>query len=252
MKYFSNFVSTAAVLGCGLFLTLQTASATPLNPINGTLDTLGTFTISATSLDFCTGTGPCTGTSGAYDGEIGTGDLAIYTGGGTITDLSNAAELPGTLLTTPVVFMTFTPGGTSLGSNPATGPDIEFLITEVFAGTGTNANCLAGLSPCTPTGSAVTLTDTNGGDSSATISAVGIALNVTTGAMDPLQIVLTSQFNTPYSTVLGALASEGSVTSTYSGSFSATSVPEPSSLAMMGIGASLIFGAVVRRRRLTR
>jgi hypothetical protein len=244
MNCFFKILATVGVLGCG---------ALSASPINGTLQLGGTFTIGPTFLNFCAAPGPCAAAPGAWNSPAsGTGDLSAYTGNGLLTNLSQGTEPVGTLLPgNGVPFLIFT-GGAAVGggSNPAT-PTIEFFITEVFAGVGTAANCASGGvgTLCTPTGSAVTLLNGPGGNSSATITAVGLAENLTTGEFDALQIVLTSQFNTTYEQVVSTEQTFGSVTNTFSAVFAATSVPEPSSMAMMAIGAGLVLFAARRRKQ---
>jgi hypothetical protein len=225
MKYISKTVAIAGVLG-SLFM-IQAASA---GPINGTLVLGGTFTIGSDFLNFCASPGPCTSaTPGPWN-----------------TPSSGSLDEPvGTALSTPVLFLTFTPNA----GNPAT-PEIEFLLTEVFAGVGTGDCTSGGVgATCTPAGSAVTFLNGSGGNSSATITIDGLAVNLLTSETDALQIVLTSQFNTPYEDVLTTETNAGSVTNTYSASFTATSIPEPSSLGMIGIGAGLIMLAARRRKQ---
>jgi hypothetical protein len=250
MKYFSRILATVGVLSCSLSMSMQTASA---SPINGTLQLGGTFTIGPTFLNFCPAPGPCPAAPGPWNSPAtGTGDLSAYTGDGMITNLSSGTEPVGTLLPgNGIPFLVFT-GGVSVGggSNPDT-PTIEFFITEVFAGVGTAANCASGGEGtlCTPTGSAVTLLNGSGGNSSATITAAGLAENLTTGEFDALQIVLTSQFNTTYESVLNTEATFGSITNTFSATFTATSAPEPSSMWMIGIGAGLVLFAARRHKQ---
>jgi hypothetical protein len=244
MNCFLKVLATAGMLGCGAL------SATP---INGTLQLGGTFTIGPTFLNFCAAPGPCPSAPGAWNSPAtGTGDLSLYTGDGLLTNLTQGTEPVGTLLTgNGVLFLTFTGGAAAGGgSNPAT-PTIEFFITEVFAGVGSAANCASGGvgTLCTPVGSAVTLLNGPGGNSSATITAVGLAENMTTGEFDALQIVLTSQFNTTYEQVVSAEETLGSVTNTFSATFTAASAPEPSSMGMMAIGAGLVLFAARRRKQ---
>jgi hypothetical protein len=60
----------------------------------------------------------------------------------------------------------------------------------------------------------------------------------------------TSQFNVPYQTVLAQLQASGSVTNSYSATFSVTqtqtAVPEPGCLSMLGLGLVLL-PALLRR-----
>jgi len=210
--------------------------------INGTLQLGGTFTLGPTgSINFCSTGGPCPAAPGNWNVPgVGTGDLntpyADDPNGGLITNLSNATEPVGTLVA-PVLFLTFAPSG----ALPT--PDIDFFMTELFAGVGGTAQCAAVPAPgqiCTPSGTALTFLNGAGGNSSVTITAEGLAKRVSTAETDPLQIVITSQFNTPFQTVLAALAANGSVTNTYSATFTATPAttptPEPSSLLMLSSG----------------
>jgi hypothetical protein len=249
MKSFSNVLATAGVLSCGLFLSMQMASATP---VNGTEVLGGTFTIGPTFLNFCAAPGPCAAAPGPWNSPAtGTGDLVNYTGNGLITNLSSGSEPINTVLAGHgLVFLTFTPGAAVGGGSNPTPVTIEFWVSEVFAGVG-DPTCSS--ITCTPAGSPVTFVNTAGGGSTASVSATGYAENLTTGEFDPLQMVFTSQFNVPYGTVLFAEQQPGgSVTNTYSASFSASSVPEPSTMQMMGAGIGLVLFAVARRRKQTR
>jgi hypothetical protein len=248
MKIFSKILATVAVLTCG-FVSMQTASALP---VNGTEQLGGTFTIGPNFLNFCVPASPganCPAAPGGWNvPATGLGDLSTYNGGGIETNLSSGAEPVGTLLATPVLFLTFTGGS----GNPAV-PDIEFFITEVFAGVGTG-NCVTGGagSTCTPAGSPVTFLNTTGSTSSATISAIGFARRISTGEDSPLNMVFTSQFTTNYETVEFQESQQGFVTNTYSATFTASSIPEPSTMQMMGAGIGLVLFAVARRRKQTR
>jgi hypothetical protein len=219
-------------------------------PITGTLQLGGTFTIGPTFLSFCATAGPCPTAPGNWNVPgNGTGDLsapyASDPNGGLITNLNSITEPVGTLLAgNGIQFLIFANSGALLT------PDIDFFLTEVFAGVGTNAAC--GLAPapgevCTPTGSAATLINGAGGDSSATITMQGWARRISTGELSNLQMVFTSQFNTPFQSVLSTLASSGSVTNTFSASFSASPVPEP--VTSMLVGSGLLALGLLRRRK---
>ena len=238
------------LLTCAVLI--AASSPATASPITGTLQLSGTFTIGPTFLNFCATAGPCAAAPGNWNVPgNGTGDLASpYSddpNGGLITNLSSAAEPVGTLLPgNGVLFLTFTPSGALLTS------DIQFYVTEVFGGVGSNASCVAAPAPgqvCTLTGSSVTLINGAGGDSSATITMQGLARRISTNEFDPLQVVFTSQFNTPYQSVLSTLAASGTVTNTFSASFSATPVPEPITSVLLG-SALLAIGLMRRRVRL--
>ncbi len=229
-------------------LTVLSAPATA-TPVTGTLQVSGTFTIGPTFLSFCANPGPCAVAPGNWNVPgNGTGDLASpYAddpNGGLITNLNDVDEPVGTVLAgTGVKFLTFASSGALIT------PDINFFVTEVFGGVGTLAACASVPAPgelCTPSGSAVTLVNGAGGDSSATITMEGLAQRISTGELSELKMVFTSQFNTPFQTVLSTLASNGSVTNTFSASF--TAIPEPVTSALVGSGL-LALGILRRRKR---
>jgi hypothetical protein len=237
------------LITCAAMIALS-APATA-SPVTGTLQLAGTFTIGPTFLSFCATPGPCPIAPGNWNVPgNGTGDLAApYANdpnGGLFTNLNDAMEPVGTLLPgNGVSLLTFTSSGA------LTTPDIEFFVTEVFPGVGNAADCGSIPAPgeiCTPMGSAVTLVNGAGGDSSATITMQGLALRISTGELSNLQVVLTSQFNTPFQSVLGTLGSDGSVTNTFSASFSATPVPEPVTSVLVGSGLFAL-GFLRRRKR---
>jgi hypothetical protein len=239
----------AGLLTCAVLIAVS-ASATA-TPVSGTLQLGGTFTIGPTFLSFCATAGPCPSAPGNWNVPgNGTGDLsgpyANDPNGGLITNLSSAVEPAGVLLAgNGVPFLNFAVSGALLT------PDIDFWVTEVFAGVGGTASCGAAAAPgqvCTPSGSAATLINGAGGDSSGTITMQGFARRISTGELSNLQMVFTSQFNTPFQSVLSTLAADGSVTNTFSASFAATPVPEPVTLTLVGFGL-LALGFFGRRRR---
>jgi hypothetical protein len=257
----SNVLAVAGVLGCGLFFTMGTASA---SAVIGTINESGIATITATSLTFCNSVtevaGQCPGTAGSTSWVVpssATGSFCL-TAGATCTgptgifDYQNDSVSMTNLNTVNAPVGTLLPGnGISFVTfNPTAGlpvPPIQLFLTELFAGTGTNANCGIGTGLCTPTGFSVTLENTAGGDSSATISAMGLAESET-GQFTPLSIVLTAQFTEDYQAVLAQFGTAGFITSSYSGTFTAIA-PEPSSIAMTLVGGALILVALSRRRK---
>jgi hypothetical protein len=164
-----------------------------------------------------------------------------------ITNLTSLDEPVGALLAGKgVLFLTFTPSG----ALPT--PDIEFYLTQVFGGVGGTASCAsapAAGQTCTPAGSSVTLLNGAGGNSSATITMQGLARRISTDEFSDLQIVFSSQFNTPFQDVLAALASGGTVSNAFAASFTASvqAVPEP--VASLFVGSGLLALGFLRRRR---
>lgn len=235
-----------AGLACSVLLVL--AAPAVAAPVTGTLDLSGTFTLATSFTNFCNTAGPCAAAPGNWNEPgSGTGDLATPYGndpnGGLITNLSQAAEPVGTTVA-PVLFLDFAPSG----ALPA--PDIEFFITEIFAGVGGSANCGAAPAPgqtCTPSGSSATFLNNADGTSSVTITAAGIAERISSSQTDALTMVLTAQFDTPFQSILTGY--ETGITSTYSATFDASpaaTVPEPLSLSLVGSG---LIGIVLLRRR---
>jgi len=237
----------------------------------------GDATITATSLTFCnSGTevsGQCPGTAGTTSWVVpssATGSFCLSASASctgptgvfnyqldsvTMTDLNNGNAPVGTLLPgNGITFVTFNPtGGLPI-------PAIQLNLTEIFAGSGTNANCATGIGECTPTGGSVTLVNTgvncgnvvNSCTSSATISGIGEAESET-GQFSAMNIVFTAQFGTDYQQVLQTLANQNQLTASYSGTFTVLSaVPEPSTIVMTLLGGGLILVAVGRRNKRVR
>jgi hypothetical protein len=242
-----------AVFVCAALIALSApAMATP---ITGTLQLGGNMTVGSTSYNFCATAGPCAAAPGNWNVPgNGTGDLgnpyANDPNGGLITNLNNVNAPVGTLLPgNGILFLTFAaaPGFTS---------DIEFYLRELDAGVGGTADCLAAAAPgqtCTPTGSAVTFLNGGSNNSSGTITMSGRARRISTNEFDNLQGIITLQFNTPFQSVESTLAAQGTITTTYSVSFTASNtttapVPEPMSSVLLS-SSLLVLGFLHRRRR---
>jgi len=242
MKKLNKLLVGALMVGATLTLSVPAMAI----PINGTATWTGVFTLTTGGvLSFCAPVTPTqtpcpaspSGPPGWNVPGSGTGDLTANgsdPAGGTMTTLTSVLNPVG-VTTAPQLFVTFA------------GPpnDISFYITQLYPGVGDPA-CAS--ITCTPAGSAVTFLNGIGGNSSATITMAGLARHASDplSAATPLQMVFTAQFNSPYSKVLADFASAGMLTSTYSANFSASAVPEPMTLSLVGLG--LVALCAFRRR----
>jgi hypothetical protein len=191
--------------------------------------------------------------SEAYlEGGTNTGSFAGLTNGngtflgGEILNLTGNPQTGAVSITDEATFVT------TLGL-------IQFDITDIPGGGGTNANCasntIGGAFACTPTGSPFTLTQTgdqgNGNTCTDSSCAVAILLNMVgvgyTGSSStgttPTSAIFTAQVIVPgtISAVLGQVDSSGGlVGQTYSASFSAVATPEPGPLPLVLLGLGLI------------
>ena len=260
-------------LACGALLALSVPAMAI--PISGSATWTGVMTLTTAGvLSFCPPVTPvqtpCPVVSAGNPGwnvpGSGTGDLAPYgsdPNGGTITSLSPVTNPVGATLATPTLFMSFAPA-------PGIG-DISFFMQTVFAGVGNAANCGTVPAPgqtCTPilpAGQGLSpLTFLNlpggNGNSSVTIAAQGFARHASDApgfaAASPLQYVFTGQFNQTFQTVLANFSANGSFTTTYSATVTATPgpdtppVPEPSTILFLCISSIAL--VIVSRRRLAK
>jgi hypothetical protein len=228
-------------------------------PVSGTLsiasDNSGGVLVTLNTIDWFLPSGPPNGIFNI--GTPSTGDFAPLLGGtGFALDLNFTSEPVGTPfpVVPPVVNL---PGESAVlpGFLTFTGnSDIVFDLQAIPAGTFSNAQCL--LSPasgqtCTPTGllpglvSPFNLSNGAGGTSTASLVVQGFVRRVSTGELSTFVGTYTTQFTVPYQSYLIPLLSGGSVTNTYSGTFTATviptsNVPEPATLFTFGVGSVLL------------
>jgi hypothetical protein len=253
----------------GLLLGLALAVVTLAVParasfVNGSINESGVATITASSLTFCNSStevsGQCPGTAGSTSWVVpssATGSFCLTpssscTGPTGVFDYQNDSVTMTNLNSTNAPVGMLLPGNgiPFVVFNPTAGlpaQPIELFLTELFPGAGNNASCSTGVGECTPTGGSVTLINTGANTSSATIAAMGVAESET-GQFDPLQIVFTAQFTENYQAWFAQFQSVGEVTASYSGTFTASSVPEPTTPLMIGFGL-LALGFVIRRQR---
>jgi hypothetical protein len=214
-----------------LMLTATLISASLLMPATsqaslliGTFNFNGNTTISNGLIHFTDAVG---NPSGVINVTSSTGDFSGDGGGtGVVKDISNIAF----------------PIPTGAGSLPdfltsALLPaNIHFNMTFLFPGIEGPATCATGPN-CTPANSPYNLTNTSPNTSTASFAVSGVEVDTLTSTSTPFFGVFTAQFGTNYQAVLAQFASNGSVTTSFSGTIiTATAVPEPGSLPMLASG----------------
>lgn len=237
--------SVFPVLGVSAVLFVAFAgSASATSIIGGVANIAGTVSVSSTAIMFA----PTFGIGAPGASETG---AFVGTTGGTIGSLSVP---PYAALTGPVTpplgvdFITFTGGPME---------PILFDLTFIPGGSGTNTACATnGPGNCTPTGSPFTLTQLAGGvEVGLTLDGIAYTGSSATGST-PTVGVFSTQVTIDGGTItgiLGVLGSGGTIAGqTYSASFTATPVPEPSTALSVVFGAGLIGLSLVGRRRLGR
>jgi hypothetical protein len=231
-----------ALLG-GLSSTISIAA-----PISGTFNIAGNITVTPTTISWQLDTAPFTPNKANVGG--GTGDFAGLAGTTISIQSLNSATEP--------VGVTF-PQQTFIHFDAAPAFP-NFDINLIFAGIYSNAEC--GDPPavgqqCTVNPPASPFNFVNnppnppaGPQATATFVFSG----VTSDGLENWRGNFTSQFTVPYQTVLQQLATTGSVSNTFSATFTVTpvpTVPETSSVSLLGLGLGLIgLSTKLRRKRL--
>jgi hypothetical protein len=197
----------------------------------------GGVTVTATSIDWIP---PVDGTTGCAITGVNTN--ITYSGGtlsggatGSIKDLTPSNPLPVT------DFLTF-----------STAPGLHFDLTMLGPGA-SNLSCTSSLDPNAPAcavfaGSPFILQSTATG-TSVTLSASGVARDTSATVSNWLGAFTTQIAGLTPAQIKATVLSGGSVTSTFSGDFAITVVPEPGTLGSMALGALLVGGSLIRRRR---
>ena len=246
-------------------IALSFVPAALATPISGELDMSGSSaTVGSLFLNFNCNAGitlaPCPAPAGYGNSSTtgGTGSFAPYvTQGEYIHSLSQATTPLNQSFSLPNFLMFSNTAG-----NPVAPPDIALDLNFIFLGVDAQAACLAAPAPgqtCTPAFAALVTPANPGGlsafnlqntqtGSSASFSVSGTARRISTGETSRFTGVFTAQFNVPYQTLLGELATAGSVTNSYSSTFEAAVVPEPASTALVLGGILVLLGRAGMRR----
>lgn len=203
---------------------------------------LGTFNISGTIIvgqaggvqtitwQDDTGTNKATvGTTGLSGSFVGLGGTEV-----TIRNLTNPPNVVDAAGFPNQLFITF-------DANAALG---GLLINFIYAGINSSAACGAPAAVgqvCALPGSPFDFQNTPGGGSRAGFVFAGVTPE------NQWQGNFTSQFDVPYQTVLAQLQATGSVTNTFSATFTVTAIPEPGTVLLGLSGLFLVW--VARRQR---
>jgi len=226
---FYMLAGSIVLLGCS-----STAMATAIGPLDVANCSGGGVTVSATAITWSPN-GTVAGT-GCIDTGLGTN--VTYSGGtlgagvaGNIKDLVVGGPSPNDQ------FMTFT------------GSTLDFVLTGLGPGSG-NTNCsglAVGASCSVVAGSPFLLTNLGSGSTAVGLSAIG---TVTDGGVTSFwKGAFTTQLNLDASTIQSEILAGGSITSTHSGQFVVSAVPEPTTLSMLLFGGLALMGTKLRRRK---
>jgi hypothetical protein len=227
---------TTVLLGGAICATL------PAAPINGTFNIAGTVTVTPTTITWQLNDAPFT----PDQATIGPGDTGSFAplAGSTVTihDLNNAVEPVG------VVF----PQQPFIAFNAA--PSFPTLnINFIYAGIYSSAQCstlpaTVGQT-CSIAGSPFNFVNNPPpAPSGPQATATWVFTGVTSDGLENWQGNFTSQFTVPYQTVLQQLQTQGSVSNTFSATFTLSSVPEAGTMSLLGLGLVAISMKLRRRR----
>jgi hypothetical protein len=226
------------LLLCGLLCGVQAAVA---GPIVGTFAMSGQITVTGNStISWNSDLSPFT--ANMFTLSLGTGIYSGENGQNGITTLTNPPDLVGTGFT-PALFIQY---------DVAPGPS-ALDVSYIFPGTGGSAGCsqtanTSGTQTCTLPGSPFTFTNAQNGDSTATFTFSGVTAN----GLDSWTGQFSANFLVPYQTIVASFIANptsATITDTFAGTISVSSVPEPGTFMLIGLG---LLGIGVSSRKFRR
>jgi hypothetical protein len=232
-----------AFLGVGLLLPSTSQASLLFGNLNFSGD--NNVLISQGMINF----GP---TMGAIGVTASTGDYAFLAGtAGTVKNIDN----PPYVVDTPVA----TPSFVTLTGAPNITFTLQVLMSGVFGPAGCALTTPVPGQVCTPNLPALSpfnLSNSAGGTSSASFIVTGVEADSLTGTTTPFTGIFTAQFTVPYQNLLATIASNGTISTSYSATFITSPdtnptipTPEPGSMLTLAGGALFLGISVFLRKR---
>ncbi len=237
VRCLSKFLAVAVLLGVLAFLPAPASADT----IWGTLNITGSVAVGATTIDWF----PLGGGTGTFKVEpTSTGSFApLADTSGTAKDLDVITEPVGS----PFSLMDFL----TFSAMPSWHFDLMYIDPGVFGSADCAAAPAAGQT-CTPLApppkSPFNLANTVSG-STASFVVRGTAYDDMGGPVSMFTGIYTTQFATPYQSLLQTVARGGTVQTSYSATYTFTTVPEPATWSLVISGLLFAAGAQIRRFR---